>query len=129
MSTMFHRIKRLTLILAGTAALSGTFVPLAMADIPTGGSDNTPAGDKTCQNNQDWYNQALQGAANAAVQVIFGNGAAYQTMLDDLGQAAREKQQSTERGCDTSTWASTVSAGTPVAVNRTSVGSVSVAGQ
>jgi hypothetical protein len=120
MSNICHRMKRLTLILAGTAALSGAVAPLAMADVPVG-SDNTPADAQQCQNYKNSYNDLYW----AALQNLLAGR--IQTATDQMGNAQHWKLIAEARGCDTSTWASTVNPGTPVAVNPVSVASVPVA--
>ncbi len=123
MSTKFHRIRRLTLILAGTAALSGTFVPLAMAEMPVG-SDNTPADADQCQNYKDDYN-SLNWSALMTLMTL--GSAGLQTAQQEMAEANHWKLIAEARNCDTSTWAITVNPETSVAVNRVSVAPVSVA--
>jgi len=120
MSTKFHQIKRFALILAGTAALSGAVVPMAMADAPSGSGWADP-GD--CQSFHDTYDYYINGAADA---IASGNLTAAFVMAED---AAANKSAAEDAGCNTSTWASGGSSGSiaPVAVNRVSVASVTVA--
>jgi hypothetical protein len=106
MHTRFHRAKRFILILAGTAMLSGSAVPLATADVPTGGSGQPPADAAQCQNYQNWFNQDGAAAGDA---LVHGN---LQTWADYTGQQSRDYTVAKERGCDVSTWDVTSSPGT-----------------
>jgi hypothetical protein len=79
-------------LLAGTAALSGTFLPMAMADTPNGGSSTAASSDE-CQSYNGAYTHAIwvAGDALAAGDLVRG--------LEYAGYAAGAQQLASERGC------------------------------